>query len=214
VNRLWRSETPGPTLGHVLQRTADHVIVVVGAINGDVATASELAGRRDGHGVRLRRIEVGAGAFPVRGTTARGKLRPFSGSTSIAAAGITASTTERLVSTLARPMPPVTTTASRTGAQPSARRIGHGLPNLDTHIVSLDVSETGAAATISNAPGATFGTTKLPSGSVVTRLTRADSRAVIVTDAAGTALPRTSRTRPLMVAVVVCALQRRCCERD
>ena len=46
-------------LGHVLERSTDHIVVVVGAVDHDVAAATELAGRRDEHRVRLRRIEVG-----------------------------------------------------------------------------------------------------------------------------------------------------------
>ena len=43
----------------VLQRASDHVVVVVHAVDRDVATASEPAGRRDEHRLGLGRIEGG-----------------------------------------------------------------------------------------------------------------------------------------------------------
>ena len=45
-------------LRDVLQRPADDVVVVVGAVDHDVAAAPELTGRRDRDGVRLGRVEV------------------------------------------------------------------------------------------------------------------------------------------------------------
>ena len=48
-------------LRHVLQRPADHIVIVVSAVDGDVPSASELAGRGDRHRVRLGRVEVGRG---------------------------------------------------------------------------------------------------------------------------------------------------------
>ena len=45
-------------LDDVEQRPAHHVVVVVHAVDGDVAAAAELPGRRDDHGVGLGRIEV------------------------------------------------------------------------------------------------------------------------------------------------------------
>ena len=45
-------------LDDVEQRPAHHVVVVVHPVDGDVAAAAELPGRRDDHGVGLGRIEV------------------------------------------------------------------------------------------------------------------------------------------------------------
>ena len=48
-------------LRQILQRPADDIVVVVRAVDGHVAAATELAGRRDQNGVRFRRIEVRRG---------------------------------------------------------------------------------------------------------------------------------------------------------
>ena len=56
-------------LRDVLQRAADDVVVVVHAVDGDVAAASRLTGRRHDHRLRLGGIEVG------RRRVARGQKR-------------------------------------------------------------------------------------------------------------------------------------------
>ena len=53
-------------LGYVLQRPPNHIVVVVGPVDGDVPAAAQLPRRGDHHSVRLRRIEVGCGRIAGR----------------------------------------------------------------------------------------------------------------------------------------------------
>ena len=87
-------------LRDVVQRSADHVVVVVHAVDRDVAAAAELPGRGD-----RRRSWSWWDRSSARarcrgpGSASSRKLRPLSGSRSMEGAAMTASTTERAVST-------------------------------------------------------------------------------------------------------------------
>ena len=85
--------------------------------------------------------KFGAGVFPGTRSASSRKLRPFSGSTSIRADRMTASTTERLVSTAITPMPPSTFTLTRTLVERQFDNNGRRLPDFERDALLFDVPE-------------------------------------------------------------------------
>ena len=153
-------------LGDVLQRPAHHVVVVVGAVDGDVAAATELPRRGDHDDVRLGRIEI-------RGRRVAGhEQREFEEVAAVerqdldGAEGMTASTTERVVSTAVAAA--VTTTVSRTPATASSMSTTSVCPTSSTSPLRFAAAKPRAETVRSSVAGGRFATRKLPSLAVGT----------------------------------------------
>ena len=144
--------------------------------------------------------KFGAGVLPGTRSASSRKLRPLSGSASMRLVGMTASTTERLVST---PAEPPTVTVSRTLPIVSCRSKETVRPTSRTTSLREMSLNPLAAATRSTRPGGRFETTKSPSAPVVTILVTPLPCPVIVTVAWRTGAPCGSSTRPSIVPEVV-----------
>ena len=144
--------------------------------------------------------KFGAGAFPGTRSASCRKLRPLSGSASMAVDGMTASTTERVVST------PVTltatSTASRTPATVSSISTAAACPTSRTSPVRFASAKPRAVTVRSTTAGGRLATTKVPSLAVGTVRDNPVVPLLTITVADGTAAPCASRTCPRRVAVV------------
>ena len=141
--------------------------------------------------------------LPGTSSASSRKLRPLSGSASMRLAGMTASTTDRLVSTPTG-LPTVTVSRTlpmeRTRSREIVRPTSRTTPSRE---ISLNPAATAERSTV---PGGRFETTKMPSAPVVTvRVTPLPCPVTrIATDETGA--PCGSSTRPRIVDDVVCAV--------
>ena len=185
-------------LRDVLQRPADHIVVVVHPVDGDVAAAAGLAGRRHDDRLRLGRIEVRrAGALPgVRNASSR-KLRPLSGSDSISPAEITEPTTDLSTSTV--PASPATVSCSSTADNCNGTSTSAACPTSRRTPVTRRSAKPAAETMRSMVPGGRLAIAKKPSASA--RLSRVNPLLSCTTRmVAGTPRPWGSITRPRMDA--------------
>jgi hypothetical protein len=133
--------------------------------------------------------KFGAGAFPGTRSDSSRKLRPLSGSTSMSAAGMTVSTTDPLVSTAATPMPPATSTFTRTFASASSTTTDAVCPTSSRNPSRFSERNPVADTDRSTVPGGRFGATNVPSASVTTCRAWPVPGAEMETAAAATAAP-------------------------
>ncbi len=144
--------------------------------------------------------KFGAGAFPGTSSASSMKLRPLSGSRSIEGAVITASTTDRAVST--SPVPAAsTTTSSRTPATVSVASRSSTCPTRSVTPSKRCGAKPATVTETTKPPGGRSASRYCPLASVVASRDHPVAEAVAVTCAPGTGRDCGSRTRPRTVAV-------------
>ena len=190
-------------LRDVLERPADDVVVVVGAVDHDVAAAADLPGRRDHDAVRLGRVEVGGRRVAGHQQRQLEEVAP------VERQGLDGGWRE---SPRRRP----SAWCRRRSARPRRRRAPARpataslmstitvWPTSSTMLPCVASANPLAVTVTSTTSGGRFATTKAPSSPVGTTRDRPVSRPMTVTVADGTGRPCESRTSPRIVAVVAC----------
>ena len=146
--------------------------------------------------------KFGAGELPGTRNASSRKLRPLSGRASMALDGITASTTERVVSTPV--VVAATSTRSRTPATARLTSMVTAWPTSSTMLPWVASPNPLAVTVRLTTMGGRFATTKDPSSPVGTTRDSAVPGPMTVTVADGTGRPCESRTSPRIVAVAAC----------